>query len=517
MSRPLVAAAALAFAIVALGPVVAMAVRTSGADLAALDLARGAGLLLRTAQLGFGAAAIALVLGVPSGWLLARTDVPGAALLRPLLVVPLLLPPLVLAMACVGLTEWRGGVATALIMGVGTYPLVALYTARAAERIDGRRADAALLAGGLQAVVRIEWPLVRPVALASAGFAFVFAVNDFAVVDYVSSLGPKYPVYADDIFASWRSGNDTSKAVAAAWPLVLMTLLVMVPALVALRRSPLFSYEGDFRAPTRLALGAWRLPAGLLLVALVGATSLGPLVRLAWEAGGGARGFGFATMAASFGKALDNGRDNLQASLLYGFGAALLCLPVGLVLGHALARSRRLLILGTALVVLPLCVPPILYGIGNLALWNRAETAALYDSGWMAVLLEAGRYAPLAILGAAAATAATDRRLEESARLAGAGPARTLARIVAPNLAAPLFGAGTVVFVFCVRELDAAILVPAANGTALFRLYNAVHFGRDEMVAALALWICFFVLLPGILWTAFARPTMGAKPVGGLP
>jgi ABC-type Fe3+ transport system permease subunit len=79
-------------------------------------------------------------------------------------------------------------------------------------------------------------------------------------------------------------------------------------------------------------------------------------------------------------------------------------------------------------------------------------------------------------------------------------------------LAGPLVGAGTVVFVFCVRELDAAILVPAANGTALFRLYNAVHFGRDEMVAALALWICFFVLVPGILWSTFAK-----RRIGGLP
>jgi hypothetical protein len=60
--------------------------------------------------------------------------------------------------------------------------------------------------------------------------------------------------------------------------------------------------------------------------------------------------------------------------------------------------------------------------------------------------------------------------------------------------------------------LDAAILVPAANGTALFRLYNAVHFGRDEMVAALALWICFFVLLPGALWSLRSRRNMEALP-----
>ncbi len=512
MSRGLVAFAALAFAFVALGPIAAMASRVDVADLAALDLARGAGLLWRTAQLGLGAAAIALLVGAPMGWLLARAQLVGAQALRALVLVPLLLPPLVLAMACMGWTSWRGGLATAAIMGVGTYPLVALYVARAAERIDGRRSDAARLAGGLAAMARVEWELVRPVALASAGFAFAFAVNDFAVVDYVSSLGPKYPVYADDIFASWRSGNDTSKAVASAWPLVALTLLVVVPALLVVRRSPLFSYEGDFRPPSRVELGAWRWPLSILAWAVVGATALAPLLRLAFEAGGGARGFEPATLGRSLVAALANGRPNLQASLLHAVGAACLCVPVALVLGHALARSRRWLVFGTALVVLPLCVPAILFGVGNLALWNRPETAALYDSAWMAVLLQAGRYAPLFVLGVAAATAATDQRIEDSARLAGAGPARTLCGIVAPLLASPLAGGAMVVFVFALRELDAAILVPAANGTALFRLYNAVHFGRDEMVAALALWICFFVLLPGALWSLHSRRNMGALP-----
>jgi hypothetical protein len=39
-----------------------------------------------------------------------------------------------------------------------------------------------------------------------------------------------------------------------------------------------------------------------------------------------------------------------------------------------------------------------------------------------------------------------------------------------------------------------------------------VHFGRDEMVAALALWICFFVLLPGALWSLRSRRNMEALP-----
>jgi len=51
------------------------------------------------------------------------------------------------------------------------------------------------------------------------------------------------------------------------------------------------------------------------------------------------------------------------------------------------------------------------------------------------------------------------------------------------------------------RELDAAILVPAAGRTAMFKMFNAVHFGRDDFVAALALLIVFVTVVPGLLWT----------------
>jgi len=87
-----------------------------------------------------------------------------------------------------------------------------------------------------------------------------------------------------------------------------------------------------------------------------------------------------------------------------------------------------------------------------------------------------------------------------------------LAWIVAPALAPAVFGAAAVVYVLSMRELDAAILVPAANSTVLFRLYNAVHFGRDDFVAALALLVAFFVIAPGLLWTFFARRRLEVLP-----
>jgi iron(III) transport system permease protein len=512
VSRPLVVAAALVFALLGIAPIVLMVLRIGPADLATILSERTWTLLGRTLVVGGGSAGVALFLGLPFGFLVARTDVPGAAPLRALGVVPLLAPPLVLAMTVTVATGIRGGPAIVLVLGLATFPLVALFTGRALERIDARQEEAARLAGGLGAVVRIVLPLALPSAAAAACFAFVLAINDFAVPDYVSSIGRKYPVYADEVFASWRSAKETGRAVASALPIVALTWFALLPALFLARRTPRVALGGDFRAGERIALGRWRIPALLFVLAVLALAVALPLGRLLWEAAGGSRGASLAGLQASFARALELARSNLRSSLVYAAAAALACVPLALVLGHALARSRRGAAIASLFVLLPISVPAILFGIGSIGLWNHAATAAVYDSGAMAVVLFAGRFAPFAVLALAAGTAMLDPRLEEAAQLAGAGPLRRLVRIVAPALMPALVGGAILVFVLSLRELDAAILVPAANHTVLFRLYNAVHFGRDDFVAALALLVVFFVVLPVALHALFARRKLELLP-----
>jgi molybdate transport system permease protein len=87
-------------------PLVGLVVRAPWSDLPHHLAAPGVGQALRlslvTATL---ATAVSLVLGVPLAWVLARTRVPGRSVLRALVTVPLVLPPVV------------GGVALFLVLG----------------------------------------------------------------------------------------------------------------------------------------------------------------------------------------------------------------------------------------------------------------------------------------------------------------------------------------------------------------------------------------------------------------
>ncbi|MEM7516221.1 MAG: hypothetical protein AAF368_04760, partial [Planctomycetota bacterium] len=148
VSKPLVALCALLFAVIALGPVFVMFTKTSGEDVLRLFDERTLSLLGRTLKAGLGAALVAILLGAPYGWIVARTNVFARDLLRPLGLLPLILPPLYVAMTWSQVSDIRGALGTILSLGFGSFPLVALFTAKAAERIDARHVEAALLTGG---------------------------------------------------------------------------------------------------------------------------------------------------------------------------------------------------------------------------------------------------------------------------------------------------------------------------------------------------------------------------------
>ncbi|MBI1380474.1 MAG: ABC transporter permease subunit [Planctomycetaceae bacterium] len=570
MSRGLFATAVALFAVAALAPLLVMVGRIEGADLVRIVEPRVHALFLRTLALGLGAAGLALVLGVPYGYAVARTDLPLARWLRTLGVVPLLLPPLFLAMTWTVLVDWTGLLASVWVLGLSGFPLVAIFTARAAERVDQRLVDAARLAGGVRAALRVDAALIAPPALAGAALAFVFAVNDFAVPNYVSFVGPKFNVYADDIFASWNQAAMPGLAVAKSLPLLALNLAALVPAL-ALRKAGAFASLGSgFREPGRWRLGVARWPAFVFVLAVLAAGALVPIGRLVYETGGGPRHFtdvrvaevlGLASAAplaegrtqgpaapdgawappeelpsrsfgervaaapalltdfassarAAFRTGFDRARDDILRSYRHALGAAVVAVLVGLVLGHGIERLRRRS-LGKGLellVLLPLAAPATLFGIGAIVLWARPETQGLYQGPYMPTLLFGGRLLPFAVLILSGAVASLDRNLEHAAAVAGIGPVRRLFTVVAPLVLGSIAGAFALVFAFAMRELDSAILVPAANRTAIVRVFNGVHFGRDDFVAALALVLVLSVLLPGLLWSAFAKKPMQVLP-----
>ncbi len=465
---------------------------------AALSEDRLRGLFGQTATIAGGAALLAVAVGFPLALLTTRLAVPGSNLASFVLPLPLLLPPLLLAQAWHGWTGMDGPWAALFTLGLAYAPFPALFAARALRRQARSAHESALLLGGpcaaLKGMLRTAWPAT----LLGGMLAFLFSATDFAVPDYFAAVGPRFSVFAAEIFHHWRNGDPVSGTVAAV-PLVTLVAIVLWVAL-SLRDKMAARESAAETALDPLPCGRARLPLGLLLFALLSLLLFLPLGRIFLEtglAGPLAEGTWAERSGQAFADALQRGRADLLRSLRTAALAAFLCLLLAPIWVDVLARARpRLRRLSELLLSLPLLVPAVGLGLGALHMFDRPELGYFAASPWFPPLVMAGRFLPLALFLLMDHALRVPRSREESALLAGlTWPARLWRVWLGPHAGTWFMTAGLVA-IFAIRELDLAILLPAANASAAVRYYNALHFARDGFVAAFGLLIASILFLP---------------------
>ena len=119
--------------------------------------------ILNTLAVGTATALASVLFAIPLAWLLARSDMPGAARLRTPLLLPYAIPPYITAIAWIYLANptngflnqlaggaWLNvytGAGLVLVMSAYFYTLVLLVALAALERMDASLEEAARIAG----------------------------------------------------------------------------------------------------------------------------------------------------------------------------------------------------------------------------------------------------------------------------------------------------------------------------------------------------------------------------------
>lgn len=451
--------------------------------------------LVRTLGIGAAVLGLSIALGLAQGWLLVRSDLPGRRLWSSLLPLPLFLPPLVHVLAWFQLLDWTGSKALIAVYTLSLGPLCTLMALRAFEQVSREQAEANLLLGGRGALLAVELREALPAALVGAALVLVLLLSDFAVADFVTSVGPKTVVYADSLYAH-HVGGRRAAAAAAALPGLLVAGLALGAALWARRRLG-WAVGMRFVPAEPLALGAARWPLALCMALLVGGAAVLPFVALAVQTGS----------LEVLQRVASQASERIVFSILLAAGAAtgmvLLAAPLAL-----LARRLRRPLALDLLVFLPLAVPALSFGIGLVRQWNHAATEWIYQGLGVALLAVVGRYLALAYLPVCGTLERIDRRLEDAARLAGAGRAAVARSILLPLAARALVAAWCLSFAFTLRELDALIMLRAAQSSLTFQLYSNVVFARQEEIAALALVLALVTAAPLILFLSLTRRSL---------
>ncbi|MER7920250.1 MULTISPECIES: molybdate ABC transporter permease subunit [unclassified Streptomyces] len=195
------------------------------------------------------ATAVSLVLGVPLAWLLARTDFPGRGLVRALVTLPLVLPPVVGGVALL-LALGRNGVigkwldawfgvtlpftTTAVVLAEAfvAMPFLVISVEGTLRAADPRFEEAATTLGASRftAFRRVTLPLIAPGVAAGAVLAWARALGEFgATITFAGNFPGRTQTMPLAVYLALQ--NDPEAAIS----LSLVLLAVSIAVLAGLR------------------------------------------------------------------------------------------------------------------------------------------------------------------------------------------------------------------------------------------------------------------------------------------
>jgi len=485
-------------------------------------------------------------------FLLERLALPGRRGLRLLLLVPLIVPPQILAIAWLGwagpagiLTRWvrgafdlaappwtlygEGGIV--LLLTVFALPVTYLTLGAGLTRVPKSLEEAARLDGaGLLAVgTRILAPLLRPYLLAAAMLAFLAALGNFGIPALLG-IPARFLMLTTLVYQRVTSFASGGFAQAAA-----LALVLAVPALFALWGQQRLNRRADaldtqLEAPHRYALGRWRWPlagavwgvvGGLMTIGPFGAMVLTSLVRAVGVAPTldnlDFRHYAFVlTRLEAFPRALTH-------SLLLAGGAAALAALIALGLGYVLVRSGRRGVALQLLVDLPYALPGIVFALALVLAWlpSPIPGVRLYGTVWLLGIAYVGHYLAFALQPIGAAWRQLDPALEEAARIDGAGTLQAMRYVLLPVVAPTVLVAGLLVFLNAFSEISLSALLAGSRAETLGWLVFGLEQGGDtNRAAALSVVLVAVLAVLGLIVAGvrrWARRDASAGPDAVVP
>lgn len=469
-----------------------------------------------TLYLMLGVGVLTAAMGTGAAWLVAMYRFPGSRWLDHALLFPLAIPAYVGAYALVDFLQYAGPVQGALraamgwqtardywfpevrsaemailVLSFALYPYVYLLARAAFREMSGCGYEVAraLGAGPWGLFLRVGLPLARPAIATGVALALMETVADYGTVSYFG-----VQTLTTGVFSTWLNGNNAGGAAQIAG-VILMLIFLLVALERTGRRNARFYRMGRAQRPVeRIVLRGGQGWLAFLLCVLPFA-------------------LGFVLpVGVMLNHSLDNPEVWVAPGLLEALGNTLLVggLAAGLTVGAALflVYAVRMAGRGVARVVLPLttlgyAAPGAVLAVGLLvplaALDNRVADGVLALTGWDPGLLMTGtagaivlaygvRFFGIAQGAVDAAFGRVSPNLPMAARSLGRTAGGALGSVYLPLMRGSVATALLVVFVDCVKELPATLLLRPFNfNTLATRVYELASLERLGEAAPAAL------------------------------
>ncbi len=466
--------------------------------------ARVRGLLGRTGLLAVTVTASSVALAVPLAWITVRTDLPLRRFWVVITALPLAIPTYVGGFAFIGALGPRGilqgwlepfGVESLpslygfsgawLVLTLFTYPYVLLTVRSAMRRLDPGLEEASRMLGQgrWSTFRRVVLPQLRPSITAGSLLVGLYTLSDFGAVSML-----RFDSFTRAIFVQYRASLDRSTAAVLGLVLVAVTLVVLSGELAA-RRSASYHrlHSGGVRSAPITPLGRWRWPVLGLLTGLVAIALVVPLaVIITWLLRGIDAGEPLRLTTTLVGNSLRASALGAVASIVAAWPVAVLSVRRGGWLGRVVESACWA---GHSL-------PGVVVAL-SLVFFGARVVPGLYQTHWLLTLAYVVLFLPQALGAMRSSLLQISPRLEEASRLLGRGSMYTLWRIVVPMARPGILAGGALVFLTCMKELPATLLLaPTGYPTLATQVWSATSEAFFARAAAPALALVLLSSLP---------------------
>ena len=405
---------------------------------------------------------LALAVGLPGAFVLARYRFRGRALVRALIVVPFVLPTIVVASAflALGVEPSLGAILLAHVFF--NYAVVVRIVGGLWAHLDPHQEEAARVLGAsrVRAFAGVTLPALRPAILAAASITFLFTFTSFGVILVLG--GPTRSTLETEIYRQTAQLLDLRTAAA----LSILQLVAVVVLLIAAgrfqgRRDVALGLRAtsDTARPVRSLGDRALLGANLtLMLALLGVPMAVLLARSFATANGPDFGFYRALGELRSGSVLFVPPvDAIANSLLFAVVATTIALVVGGLAAFAVVRHRRGRALEAAL-ALPLGISAVTVGFGFLIALDEGPLDL--RTSWIIVPIAHALIAiPFVVWLIAPILRSIDPHLREAAAVLGAPPRRVWREVDLPIVGRAFAIAAGFAFAISLGEFGATLFI----------------------------------------------------------
>ncbi len=491
--------------------------------------------LRETVILLLGVGVVVITLGASLAWLVTAYDFPGRRVLDWALLLPLATPTYIIAFAyldllhpigpvqsglraVLGISDVRGlwfpevrsMLGCVLLLGFVLYPYVylstrAMFLMQAASLLEVSRT---LGASRTRMFFKVALPLARPAIAVGASLALMEALNDIGASEF---LGVQTMTVS--IYATWINRSNLPGAAQIALAMLLLVVGLILLERWARRRQRYVSQAQRARRMAPLRLKGWRAALAVGFVSTpIAIGFLLPFGHLAHEAFKRVR---FAGVSPEIMQEIINTVTMAAVATLFAISLGLLVAYSARLtrgpLGGGLLRAASLgyAVPGTVLAI-GLMTP--VFALDNL-LADGAErlfgiSIGLILSGSGAVLIYAYvvRFLAISAGGVESGLSKLSPSLDGAARALGETAAGAMRRVHLPLLRPALGAAALLVFVDCMKELPATLLLRPLNfETLATHLYGEASRGTYEDGSVAAVCIILVGLIPVIMLARLGR------------